>query len=317
MLNLLREKLEDAQGRSESTVIVFCDIRSFSQFSREHESPDIAMFIKRFYSLLLNDYFVNAVFAKPTGDGLLIVYRYDDKTLLTVSQEVFSQCFKVIQDFHSMFSNDLMINFKTPAYCGFGVSRGPSCCLYSGSMILDYSGQLLNLAARLNDYARPFGIVVDGNYQTAALPKDLAGRFEQKEVVLKGISEDKPYPILVSKQQVVIPESAKLPLRHSAIRNHKTVFTHAQLKKLPGVYALKVPKIVGSSKITKLTLIWPNRRMKGFIRGSEFAEFEFKKGAPYSSLVFDMSKVLDLLKDENLAASSRVTFQVEYSVVRK
>jgi hypothetical protein len=48
MLKQLCKKLEHAEGRSEFVISVICDIRGFSNFSTCHESPDTAMFIKRF-----------------------------------------------------------------------------------------------------------------------------------------------------------------------------------------------------------------------------------------------------------------------------
>jgi hypothetical protein len=43
------DALVDAQGRSEFVIVVVADIRGFSRFSTVNESPNIAMFIKRFY----------------------------------------------------------------------------------------------------------------------------------------------------------------------------------------------------------------------------------------------------------------------------
>lgn len=67
--------LIDAQGRSEFVIVVVADIRGFSRFSTVNESPNIAMFIKRFYLQLINEYFKTANFVKPTGDGLLMTFQ--------------------------------------------------------------------------------------------------------------------------------------------------------------------------------------------------------------------------------------------------
>jgi hypothetical protein len=99
MLPQLRKKLEHAEGRSEFIISIICDIRGFSSFSTHHESPDTAMFIKRFYLKLLNEYFKEAAFAKPTGDGLLLVFRYSEQDLHQVSEKVITTCFKVIDEF--------------------------------------------------------------------------------------------------------------------------------------------------------------------------------------------------------------------------
>jgi class 3 adenylate cyclase len=192
MLTQLRKNLEHAEGRSEFVISVICDIRGFSSFSARHESPDTAMFIKRFYLKLLNEYFTGAAFAKPTGDGLLLVFRYSEHDLNQVSESVLTTCFKVIDEFPTMFKDDPMINFPTPSSVGFGISRGPSCCLFSRNTILDYSGQLLNLAARLNDLARPKGIVIAGSYLQNVIPAALRNRFKSGQVYIRDIAEDNP-----------------------------------------------------------------------------------------------------------------------------
>ena len=170
MLRTLKKKLVSAEGRSEFVIAVVCDIRGFSSFSLSHESPDIAMFIKRFYMKLLTDYFDKAIFAKPTGDGLLVIFRYSETTLAQVSENVITKCFAAEAGYREMFQNDPMINFSPPGDLGFGIVRGTACCLHSGSTIIDYSGHLLNLASRLNDLARPQGIVIDGAYLMNTIP---------------------------------------------------------------------------------------------------------------------------------------------------
>lgn len=67
MLTQFRKKLEYTEVRSDFVISAICDIRGFSAFSTHHESPDTARFIKRFYVKLLDDYFRQAVFAKPMG----------------------------------------------------------------------------------------------------------------------------------------------------------------------------------------------------------------------------------------------------------
>jgi len=63
----LRDQLAEAQGKSEFVIVVVADVRGFSVFSKRHESTDIAMFIKRFYMRLMDDYFSEANFLKVTG----------------------------------------------------------------------------------------------------------------------------------------------------------------------------------------------------------------------------------------------------------
>ena len=52
-----RGHLENAKGQSEFIIAVNLDIRGFSSFSKNVESPDVAMYIKRIYMKLIDNYF--------------------------------------------------------------------------------------------------------------------------------------------------------------------------------------------------------------------------------------------------------------------
>jgi class 3 adenylate cyclase len=187
------EQLISAEGRSEFVIVVVADIRGFSALSTVNESPNIAMFIKRFYLQLINHYFSNATFVKPTGDGLLMTFRYTENNLVEAAEAVLTSCVQLLQEFPTICSDDPMINFAVPQSIGFGVARGTACCLHSGDEILDYSGHLLNLAARLNDLARPSGIVVDGQFLQAVIPESLRENFKDEQVFVRSIAEDTQY----------------------------------------------------------------------------------------------------------------------------
>ena len=111
------------------------------------------MYVKRLYLELLEKYFPTASFSKPTGDGLLLIFPYDEHTLKAVCNQVVDSCLKCHAEFSQICAGDPMLNFELPGAIGFGIARGPACCLYSGKQIIDYSGHLLNLSARLNDRA--------------------------------------------------------------------------------------------------------------------------------------------------------------------
>src|SRR5947207_7860116 len=188
MAHTFAEALVDAQGRSEFVIVVVADIRGFSKFSTTNESPNIAMFIKRFYLQLINKYFKEANFVKPTGDGLLMTFPYSERNLLAVSENVISSCLACLNDFPSICENDAMINFSVPQAIGFGIARGTACCLYSGDQTLDYSGHLLNLASRLNDLARPSGIIIDGKYLKPVIPAEQRDKFKEQQVYIRSIA---------------------------------------------------------------------------------------------------------------------------------
>lgn len=311
MLKDLKKNLQDADGRSEFVIAVVCDIRGFSKFSTVHESPDIAMFIKRFYLKLLNDYFTTAVFAKPTGDGLLLIFLYSEKDLHDVSSLVINTCFKVIEEFPAMFQNDPMINFASPENLGFGVARGTACCLFSGKRILDYSGQLLNLAARLNDLARPKGIVVDGTYQEHVLPEAMRSRFEQRRAYIRSIAEEAPREILCSKE-VSLPSYAQAPLTSHEWIIQKKELTVKELDRLTGYYHLDLRKAVLAPEKTKLEFFWPNPKVAGYTTWREYRPYECYTDAKGQHLHFDISQAKSIVASEGLSSTTTVRFEFQY-----
>ena len=206
-----REALKSAVGVSEFIVAVVVDIRGFSAFSTAHESPDTAMYIKRVYASLINDYFANASFFKPTGDGLLVTIPFTEGTLKKVAQDTVRNCLRCVREFPNICKDDPMVNFDTPQNIGIGIARGTACCLKSGRQTLDYSGQLLNLTSRLMDLARPAGLVLDDSLGVDLLGKRLGDKFEQEEVYLRGIAEFTPRRIWYQTGKVEIGLSAKQP----------------------------------------------------------------------------------------------------------
>src|ERR1043166_1205127 len=146
-----RKLLNDAEGNAEHVIAIYADVRGFSEFSQDVESTDVAMFVKRVYAKLIDKYFSNAVYFKSTGDGLMIILRYTEKTLQESVRSAISNCMKAHAEFPSFCDGDPMINFNVPKMIGFGIARGSACCLSSKRKTLDYSGRVLNLASRLLD----------------------------------------------------------------------------------------------------------------------------------------------------------------------
>ncbi len=110
----LRKLLEKAKGRSENVIVVFVDVRGFSQFSssKGRQATDVAMLIKRLYIKLMDEYFPFAHFTKPTGDGLMFVFEYTDENVVQTAEQVMRAVFKSLDDYPmKFFQDDLMITF--------------------------------------------------------------------------------------------------------------------------------------------------------------------------------------------------------------
>ncbi len=311
MLKILKKSLQRAEGRSEFIIAVVCDIRGFSEFSTIHESPDIAMFIKRFYLKLLDDYFNTAAFAKTTGDGLLMAFRYSETSLGDVVELILKSCFKVLTDFPRMFKLDPMINFPTPVNLGFGIARGTACCLFSGKQVLDYSGQLLNLAARLNDLARPRGIIIDGAFQEKVIPEALRTNFVQGRAYIRSVAEETPKEILCSKD-VVLPAYSQAPLTTYEWISDRHELSVEALSQLTGSWLMNLRREPLTNEKTKLQIWYPNPKVKGYLTWYEIRPYDIYKDARGHHVKFEISRAQSIIQSDSLSKDTKVTFEFQY-----
>ena len=106
--------LEKATGRSEDVIAINLDIRSFTPFCKTVDSLRVATYITRVYLKIIKDYFKNASYYKPTGDGLIIIIPYTRENLHEVANLAIESCLKLLQDFSSLCIDDPMINYSTP-----------------------------------------------------------------------------------------------------------------------------------------------------------------------------------------------------------
>jgi len=232
MHKLFREALEDATGESRRVIVVFIDIRGFSNFSQQSDSVDVAAFIRKVYMKIIDTYFDYASFFKSTGDGLLLTIPWEEKDLQDMSQKVIDSCIKCHSEFGTLFADDPTINFDVPHKIGIGVTRGSSCCLVSGDKTIDYSGRLLNLAARLTDLARPSGIVVDEGFVIDLLTPEQRELFTEDNVYLKGIHEEDPIKIYYTQEFTSIPEYNTQPIRPKQRKQVIHVTPYADILKM-------------------------------------------------------------------------------------
>ena len=311
----LRDLLAEAQGKSEYVITVVADVRGFSTFSKQHESTDIAMFIKRFYMRLIDDYFSKAGFFKTKGDGLLMTFPYSESNLREVAHNVISNCLRCLVEFPEICAEDPMINFKTPENIGFGIARGTACCLYAGDEIIDYSGHLLNLASRLMDIARPSGIVIDSNFMHEMIPEDLRDSFKKASVFIRSISEEKPYGIFYLEDYVRIPEVFLSPMVED---NWHTIYTTFKMHELESFNNLSIHLPVDPKTGTeiKVAMIYPKmvkrRPVKGYRTHRVFKDFEFHNEANEYKITLDLKEAYKYLVRIGLKKSTPVQFKIQY-----
>jgi hypothetical protein len=269
------------------------------------------MFIKRFYLELIKKYFKTANFVKPTGDGLLMTFNYTEKNLEKVSAMIVSACMACLNDFPTICRDDPMINFEVPSAIGFGIARGTACCLYSGEVTLDYSGHLLNLASRLNDLARPSGIVIDGSFLKELIPTTLRLMFKEQKVFVRSIAEEAPINVFYLDKFVQIPEGALRPLIGEHWRTQYIAFTPKQLTKITGNFLVNLSGAVESERKIKVSLLWPTGKgsKKGSHHHRDFYDFTYISRGPESQISLDIEKAKTYLPDGN---TKTIKFKIDY-----
>jgi class 3 adenylate cyclase len=311
-LEKFRRSLEGADGASEFVVAVVCDVRGFSDFSTRHESPDLAMYIKRLYVQLITRHFPTAKFVKPTGDGLLLVFPYNEGNLPEVAKSVVDGCFECHKHFATICDGDPMINFETPERVGFGISRGTACRLFSGNDILDYSGHILNLASRLMDLARPSGIVIDGGFMSEIIPQSHRSHFDEARVYVRSIAEEQPRLVFFAKEFVRLAESSLLPIKSANWRVEKRTVTRAILNQMAGNYAIDLPARPADKSSVRVEAVYPNPKLKGFATRSPVHDINVEQDRNIPRVMFSVSKLSELLKGKKLKLAEPVVLEIHY-----
>jgi class 3 adenylate cyclase len=207
----LLEQLENANGQTQHVLCFIFDIRGFTNFCKIEDSYNIANFVRRVYINVIKDYFPDATYYKPTGDGLLIIFRCTPKKVGEITSSVLERSIKLVDDFPTLCKGDKLVYFKTPPNIGIGLSRGSACCISSEDEIIDYSGKPLNLSSRLSDMARPLGVVFDESVSSCIPNDELEKTFLNDNVYVKGLAEEEPIKVHHTKN-VDIPCAYKKPL---------------------------------------------------------------------------------------------------------
>lgn len=314
----LRERLSRATGESDLVVVVFLDVRGFSSFAGMAESSEAALFLRSSYVQILDEYFPDAAFFKPTGDGLMIVRHFDEDSLHDVAFDSIQRSLELVTKFALVTQDDPMINFEVPGSLGVGIARGAATRLTSGDYTLDYSGRPLNLAARLMDLARPSGVVVDGRV-TKGLdwPGDLAKNFVSDSVYVKGIADVKPVDIYRTNDAEIRPanrhpligmphldKAERLTFKEFAERQ---IFVHYPAKEPVDPDGVRLqynhPKVVAGNRKHQ------TMRTMGTIEPSEV-----KRSAHGWEITFDYRPHVATLRERGVKSTWELAVRLEYTV---
>ena len=316
MYREFRELLEKATGRSVFALVVVIDIRGFSSFCQQVESPDVAMFIKRVYMRLIDEYFSCAAYWKPTGDGLLIILPYTEENLPEVIGSTLDTCLQLLVDFPSFCAEDPMINFDVPSKIGIGVARGTACRLSSGDTVLDYSGRILNLASRLMDFARPSGVVFDASLGIDLLSEETIGLFEKDSVYIRGIAEREPIDVYYSKEYAEIPAACRQPIQETKWETVSDSKTLKAIKDLGPRLSYALPSRPADPDRIRVRVshdwIVRGKRQKGARSVFDFAEREYYLDADKPVVMVRYDALAKLLEARGVKAPWLVAIDILY-----
>lgn len=302
-----RNALKKSRGRAEQVIVVFVDVRGFSAFSSSRDSVDIGLYVRRLFLSLIETYFPRACYHKSTGDGMMIVYPYQEKTLARIAKDVIGSSVSLYLDFDKLSALDTMITFEAPNACGIGINRGTVCCIESNEETLDYSGHVLNLAARLMDLARPEGIVMHASLGNM-IPENYVDSFELSSVYVRGIAENQPVPIYSLKGATSIPGSATSP-PPAPWGVYKKTWNVGEFKTISAQYYIKVPSVVKTKADVHARFYWPDN-VKGMRRFVDVNEFNVKQVADETEISFLLKSLK--AKVENLSDDTIVWLQVKH-----
>jgi class 3 adenylate cyclase len=314
-----KELLADATGIAEYVIVINLDIRGFSSFCQEVDSLDVATFISKVYTKLLDEYFEIASYYKPTGDGLIVIIPYEEENLIERVNATVNACMKIVDVFSSLVKGDKMINFSTPEKIGIGIARGSACCIYNKKEkeVIDYSGRILNLASRLMDMARPSGIVFDANLGNNLLEKVIQEKFSEEMVYVRGVAELKPRKVYYSKDYTIIPPQFKEPIQEP---KWETDAMNRSVKSIENAkfnaYTLTLRKKPLDTKKVNVKISYPEEEgisFWDFDITDEIIEIESRAGKYKVNISRDILWTR-YLENRNLPPDTRITMEVTYPV---
>jgi class 3 adenylate cyclase len=292
----LRALLPSARAESCQIIATFLDIRGFSTFSAAGESVDIALYLRAAYSAILRDYFSDAVFFKPTGDGLLVVHELSDDTeqVKALVNSILERSLTLVKGFGTITSTDVLINFEVPSELGIGIARGTVTKLVAGGFVLDYTGRCLNLAARLMDKARPCGVVFADSHALNLMSQESATRFHQDRICIRGIADTDPMAVFVS-SDVRIARGDREPLPESRFTwGDASELSVAEVRETSG-YSFWLPRTPRSFEEVGVHFEYPSLDKNGKDTGTVHSidlegELDERPSGPVVTVSFDSVK---------------------------
>jgi len=312
-----RAALPKARGDAQFIIAAFIDIRGFSPFNERVESVESGLFIRKVYQRILDDFFPSADYWKPTGDGLMLIFLFQEGTLQDRLTDVVGSSLRLVAEFKTVLTNDPVVNFAVPDKVGIGITRGAACRLVSDDKTLDYSGRILNLASRLLDLARPEGLVLDAGIGMSLLPAEIQAKFAEEKVYVRGISPREATTIYYTKGWTVISAVNKRPVDEPDWETVEENMTLKELTRYLPVFRQPLPSVpLDPTKIVievwapdvlpsgkRDPTLWQTRRVTDFSYHHDQAE----------PLHVRYGQVIERLKKAGVRGAWPVTVKIRYA----
>lgn len=311
----LRDHLRSAVGSSQFVVALNLDIRGFSSFFSD--SSQAAAYLSSMYTHILDSYFPEVSFFKPTGDGLLIVREVNRDNLAEVVRDSVENAISLHRDFAALCESDALLNFNLPNLVGIGIARGTATRLSSGDLTLDYSGYPLNLASRLMDLARPSGVVFAESLGVAMLEDGLLSKFTQEQVYIRGLADAEPIHIHRSSEVQIRPDNltpfGTKVFKEDSIRLTGKVFSSR------GRFMENLTYPPASRASIRMIVSWPASTENGSKRRSVWSQVERPDFWTYNPrdpqvLRVEYGRIRDYLLDNGYKDSWQVIVDISYAV---
>lgn len=182
-------------GELRDVVVMFTDIRSFSQMAEKMPPQEVVSLLNEYFELLVDVIFeFDGTLDKFLGDGLMAIWGAPVEDPAAAEKAL--RCAIEMQQTISRFNALRRLDGKLPVWTGVGIDKGQAVVGYTGSsrtMTYTAIGPTVNVASRLCAVARPGEILVSDSLWQAApnLPNGLAEVAQASRrtaLTLKGIS---------------------------------------------------------------------------------------------------------------------------------
>jgi class 3 adenylate cyclase len=319
----IRSLLPKAKGESRSVLAVNLDVRDFSKFSLEVDSVETALYIRKLYQEILDKFYSEPSFFKPTGDGLLLVFDVDEgdiDSLTDISRMVVKGSVELVQSFSTLLDNDDWIYFPMPKRVGIGIARGAACQLTADGMTIDYSGTVLNIASRLMDIARPEGVVLDQTFPINLLPSSMQNTFMADEnVILRSVAEEFPRKVYYRKGWTEISAANRRPLDEIDWKEKTATLTFAEFCERGPSFSIKLEADPIDPEQIFIELEYPTKAPRkgqpapvqwNFHPGRDKWSYRSDAGRPKIRL--DIEAIAQRMKEDGIKRTWPVTYRIRY-----